>query len=226
MTPDTEPSTRDAAHLIRRVVSSGAHLSYEQLESLVDGRAEPALQERIEAHASWCARCAAELQDLAAHAPTLRKRLQPAENPRAGWLTWLKSGPRLLPQIALASVVAAVALTVVFQDPRSGSDDHASRAQPGAVDNAVLTRLSEVSPEAAEAHRRGDEAALARLLKDAADRGNVTAALALGTLYAQGLGVAVDIAAAERYWKQAALAGSAEAQRNLDQLRSPQQIKR
>ena len=42
MTPDTEPSMKEAARLIRHVVSSGAHLSYEQLEAHVDGRTAPA----------------------------------------------------------------------------------------------------------------------------------------------------------------------------------------
>lgn len=225
MTPDTEPSMKEAARLIRHVVSSGAHLSYEQLEAHVDGRAEPALRERVETHTAWCARCATELQDLAAHAPRLRQRVE-SRTASSGWFAWLKAGPRLLPQIALASVVAAVAITVVMQDPRLPADDHSTHAQPVPDGSDVMTRLAEVSAEAVEAHRRGDHAKLVRLLMDAAERGNVTAALALGTLYAQGLGVAVDIVAAERYWQQAAAAGSVEAQRHLDELRAPHSMKR
>lgn len=227
MTPHPEPSTRTAERIIRRVVSAGAHISYDHLEACVDQRADAALRERVDTHVRWCAACAAELRDLTLQAPALRERLQPVAPTGTGWLSWLKSGTHWLPQVAMASVVAAVALTVVLQDPRQASEDHTIRTLPGAVgggapafDTSVLDRLSKVSPEAAEAQRRGDDATLARLLTASADQGNVTAASALGTLYMLGRGVAADPALAERYWRQAAEAGSVEAQRNLEALRS------
>lgn len=51
-----------------------AHLSYDELEAFVDGRAEAVDRELIAAHAASCARCSSELTDLAATRDSLATR--------------------------------------------------------------------------------------------------------------------------------------------------------
>jgi anti-sigma factor RsiW len=42
------------------------HLTYEELEAFVDGRADALERQLVEAHVELCARCSGELLDLAA----------------------------------------------------------------------------------------------------------------------------------------------------------------
>lgn len=52
-----------------------AHIAYDELEALVDGRADALDREWIAAHTAACTQCAAELADLAATRDTLTARV-------------------------------------------------------------------------------------------------------------------------------------------------------
>ncbi len=52
-----------------------AHITYEELEAFVDGRVDALDREWIAAHTAACARCSAELADLAATRDTLTARV-------------------------------------------------------------------------------------------------------------------------------------------------------
>ena len=219
---DTGPARR----ALRGVVMAGAHLSYEQFESYIEDRADGPLRERIEGHLAWCVQCRRECDDLAQHAEALRKPLA-RRKPTGGRLDWLLRPGSLLPQLALAAVVAAVALTLLIPDRREERSVQAISAPPGGADlskrfdDGALEQLAQVSPAAVEAYRDGDFARLARVLTTPAEHGQPAAAAALGLLYARGLGVPRDSAAAERYWRSAAAAGDAGAAHNLQILKQP-----
>jgi predicted anti-sigma-YlaC factor YlaD len=53
------------------------HLSYDQMAAYVDSKAGDIDREIVESHAEMCARCAAELRDLAAFATTLAGEAEP-----------------------------------------------------------------------------------------------------------------------------------------------------
>jgi len=64
-----------------------------------------------------------------------------------------------------------------------------------------------------------DNAAALTLLTEAAQAGDMTAQNNLGVIYAQGIGVPVDKALAEKWFRQAANQGAPDALRNLETLR-------
>ena len=215
-----------ARRAVRGVVTAGAHLSYEQFEAYVEDRVDASLRERIEGHLAWCVQCRRECDDLAQHAAALRKPLaQP--KPRRDPLAWLLRPGTVLPQLALASVVAAVALTLLIPDRHEQRSVQAIAVPPSSAgvpqrfDGGALDQLAGVSPAAVEAYRAGDFARLARLLAAPAEQGQPEAAAALGLLYARGLGVPRDLAAAQRYLRRAAAAGNAGAAHNLQILEQP-----
>lgn len=65
------------------------HVTYEDLEAFVDGKAEPLDRELIAAHVAFCTICSAELEDLA----TLRDGLEARQPPSL----YLVRTPRLRP---------------------------------------------------------------------------------------------------------------------------------
>ena len=216
-----------AQRMIGRAVVGGAHPGYEQLAALVDARADAQAQARIEQHVAWCPMCRRELADLAAAAPALRRPLAaPAAQARpGGWRAALRALTHAGPTWAIAAIVGATALGVALQqrDEAGGGDGmrvvpDAGLAAPRVFDESALGRLVTVSRAADAAYRAGDFAALANVLRGPADRGDPTAAAALGLLLAQGRGVPLDQAQALRYWRAAAKAGEASAQRNLASL--------
>jgi hypothetical protein len=219
-----------AVRLLRAVERAEPHLSYEQMEGFVDARLAAAERASVLAHTSWCARCAAELADLQAGAPTLAHRLS-SLLPRRDSLVerlaaWFGTGAG--PRVALALFVGAVALTLVWRDPFSlggrGSEDLRTGGKPASgaprtdFDRSVLEALGNISPQALNAYRAGDHEALARILMPLANRGEPTAQTALGLLYAEGRGVPTDLKRAEQLWAQAAGVNAA-ARHNLQVLR-------
>ncbi len=216
-----------AQRVVGRAVAGGAHPSYEQLASVVDARADAQALARVERHVAWCATCRRELADLTATAPALRRPLAaPAAEARTGgWRAALRALTHAGPTWALAAIVGATSLGVAIQqrEEAGGSDGmrvvpDAGLAAPIALDESALGRLATVSRAAEAAYRAGDFGALASALRGPADRGDATAAAALGLLLAQGRGVPLDRAQALRYWRAAAKAGEASAQRNLATL--------
>jgi hypothetical protein len=222
--PETWPA---AQRFVRRAVAGGSHPSYEQLAAVIDARADAQAQARVEQHVAWCPICRRELADLAAAAPALRRPLAaPAARARSGgWRGALRALTHSAPTWVLAAIVGATALGVVVQqrDESGGSDG--LRVAPDAglgativLDESALSRLGTVSRAADAAYRAGDFGALAIALRGPADQGNPAAAAALGLLLAQGRGVPLDRARALSYWRAAAKAGDASAQRNLASL--------
>jgi hypothetical protein len=216
-----------AQRMVGRAVAGGAHPGYEQLAAVVDARADAQAQARVERHVDWCPMCRRELADLTAAAAALRRPLgAPVPEGRAGgWRAALRGLVHSGPTWALAGLVGATALGVALQprDEADGGDGlravpDAGLAAPVALDESALGRLAAVSPAAEAAYRAGDFGALAGALRGPADRGNATAAAALGLLLAQGRGVPLDRTQALRYWRLAAKAGEASAQRNLATL--------
>ena len=216
-----------AQRIVARAVAGGSHPSYEQLAAVVDARADAPAQARVEHHVAWCPMCRSELAHLTAAAPALRRPLAlPAAGARAGgWRAALRALTHAGPAWALAAIVGATALGVAIQqrDEADGGDrfrvvPDAGLAAPKVFDESALGHLGTVSRSADAAYRAGDFAALAAALRGPADRGDATAAAALGLLLAQGRGVPLDRAQALRYWRVAAKAGEASAQRNLASL--------
>jgi len=218
-----------AQRIVGRAVAGGSHPSYEQLAAVVDARADAQAMARVQQHVAWCPMCRRELADLTAAAPALRRPLaaRAAEARPGGWRAALRALTHGGPAWALAAVVGATALGVAIQqrDEADGGDrfrvvPDAGLAAPRVFDESALGRLGNVSRAAEAAYRAGDFAALASALRGPADRGDPTAAAALGLLLAQGRGVPLDQAQALRYWRAAAKAGEASAQRNLASIES------
>lgn len=212
---------------LQAVVAAGAHLSYEQIESLVNARLAPDQQHSAQAHLTHCAMCRREVADLRAQAPALRQPLR-ATTAATARGSWWASLIRLGPALALASVVGAVGLTVVLQQTRPGGSGGAPEAMhtapPGseaqrAFDHSALDQLESVSAEAAAAWRQKDHARLLALLVPLTERSQPLALAALASLYAQGLGVTQDWRMAEQLWQRAASLGHAGAAQNLKALR-------
>lgn len=208
---------RSAERLLRRVVSAGGHVRYEDLERCVDGTADAALRAGVHAHVRWCSRCAAELADLEAQAPLLRRPVPAPRERVAPWWQRLLGGP-----VAPALAFSALAVVAVLVMRPTGPADDAShlRTQTDApvqplFDRSAFERLGTVSAAAADAHRAGDDRRLAQVLQGPASAGQPVAASVLGVLLAEGRGVPRDRAAAERLLRQAAAAGDAAAGRNL-----------
>lgn len=209
--------------LVAAVVAAGPHLSYEQLEGLVDQRLDGTQRRLVQGHLQLCTMCRRELADLEQHAGALRQPLAAPAKAAPGWWASLTSwGPRL----ALASVLGAVALTLVVQEMRPGAN-HAESMQStttgdpaqGLWDHSALEQLDTVSAPAAQAWRDKDYARLAALLQPLTEQSQPQALAALASLYAQGLGVAQDWKRAEQLWQRAAVLGHAGAAANLNTLK-------
>lgn len=214
------PFPHATERLLGALKQPAEHLRYEQLETYVDGRAA---EESLDRHLAACARCRFDLAELRALAPVLSR--PPARRPAA------RSGLWWLGVIAVPAAVAVVAMTLGLDTIIGEGPDHATAAYnkqsapafDAAYDLSALQELDTVSPAAAAAYRAGDFPALAALLKQPAEQGNISAQIILGLLLAQGRGVVRDPAEAERFWRAAADAGSAAAEKNLAVLRSQAQ---
>lgn len=226
-TSTTERGGRAARRVLDAVTAAGAHLSYEQIEGLVDARLDAGASAKAQAHLDQCAMCRSEVHDLRMHAQALRQPLALREAKGAGRFAWFT---RAWPQLALASVVGAVALTVVLQGGGLGSGAGSggrpeSMQTPGGaptdmkLDHSALSQLESLSPEAAAAWRARDHARLAALLLPLTERSQPLALMALASLYAQGLGVPQDWRRAEQLWQRAAALGQPGAKENLLTLR-------
>ena len=77
---DQLASEERATSLLSRVRSADAadgHLSYDQMTAYVDAKSDDIDREIVESHVELCARCAAELGDLAAFAQTMSADAEP-----------------------------------------------------------------------------------------------------------------------------------------------------
>jgi TPR repeat protein len=90
------------------------------------------------------------------------------------------------------------------------------------VVTAIIVVLSFSAPvaagpfeEAGVAYNRADYATALRLYRPLADQGNGNAQFSLGTMYAEGRGVAQDYVEAAKWYRLAADQGHAKAQSNL-----------
>ena len=75
------------------------HLTYDEMEALVDGRTERVERELAETHLADCATCRGEVADLTAMREAMRGRPMPVRKSRTRWL-------------AAAAVIAAIVLAV------------------------------------------------------------------------------------------------------------------
>lgn len=216
---------------VKAVVAAGAHLSFEQMQALVDGRLATADREALTAHTALCGMCRRELDDLSLHAAALRAPLQPARDARATFAERLAGWFRLGPSLAVAGLVGALALGVVMQNPppggqsSGGTEMRSQQPAPGtagaALQHRALEELASLSPDAARAWRAQDHARLLALLRPLVDQRQPQAMAALASLYALGLGVPQDLRMAEQLWQRAADLGHAESRDNLALLRPP-----
>ena len=216
-------AARAARRVLGAVVAAGPHLSFEQIEGLVDQRLAGSAMVSAQAHVDQCVLCRREVDELRQHAPALRQALAPraATAPTAWWASLLRLGPAL----ALASVVGAVALTVFVQETKQGGSGVESLQTPqgsapaAGFDHSALAQLDAVSAAAASAWREKNYAQLVALLKPLGERSQPLALSALASLYAQGLGVTQDWRMAEQLWQRAAALGQPGAKENLLALR-------
>jgi anti-sigma factor RsiW len=221
-------ATLDAAGgLLGRVRRSGPHLTYEELEAVVDSSAP--LSMLAERHLKGCGACRRELADVRGYAPTLSAKVdrrEPARPLGARIAAWL-GGPRTL-GAATATVALAIAVAVVWQGGLIGGlDDNAVRSShvgsgtavaQGTYDESAFNELAAISPAADAAFRLQDFASVAKILQPLAAGDDARAQAALGLLYAEGRGVDRNPAEAERLLSLAA-ARDASAQHNLAALR-------
>lgn len=227
----------DAAALIARVRRArprrAAHLSYEQLEALVDQRLAGADRDSAQAHLAACALCSNELAqlssvaaDLARPLPQASRTVVPAEkSPFWRRLTdWLGAPQAMAGAAALAVAVIAGVLIAPWGGQLGGQGTGANSSaqitqegsapltlQPGEFDSSALEAIRAQGGTAGEAIARGDHAAAAAALRVRADLGDVTAQSALAWLSLNGLGVPRDVQAAQRWWTQAAEAKLSDA---------------
>lgn len=231
---------RAAARMLLAVERAGEHPSYQQFEAFVDARRAPAERTPIESHVAHCPRCAAELEQMRAYAPQLSKNLSGGRAAKDVVAGPIGGGAGL--RAALAVLVAALAVAVVWRTTRSSGDRASAAARApanpaatrspspslsqtppqapsaGEFDRSVLDLVAEISPSALAAHKAGDYAGLAKLLVPMAERGHPRAQAVLGLLYAEGRGVRADARIAERLWLQAE-GHVPEAKHNLRALR-------
>lgn len=229
-----EPCRRAAGRLaigaparsaVDAVIRHGAHLSFEQMQAYVDGTSTAARGLGVESHVALCPMCEAELRELEHFAPALR---QAVDRPRAA--TAPRPWQRLLgswgPTWAMAGLagVAAIGLWVQAPEgrlgqPAGGPVELVGSARSGpALQLAPLERLESVSPPLAQAWQQRRYTELLPALRAQADKRHPWALAALGSLYAQGLGVRQDTATALQYWKRAADLGDTLARENLAAL--------
>lgn len=219
-----------ATKAVKAVVAAGAHLSFEQLSSLVDGRLTAPERAAADAHTALCDMCRRELDDLARHADALRAPLQPARTAGASLGERLAGWLRLGPSLAVAGLVGAVALGVVMQqrpgvEGNGNAELRSTPAAPGTgamLQHQALDELVTLSSEAALAWRDRDHARLLVVLRPLVEQRQPQALAAMASLYALGLGVPQDLRMAEQLWQRAADLGYAEARDNLQVLRRQQ----
>jgi hypothetical protein len=206
------------------VVTAGAHVGYEQMQSYVDGRLTAVQKAAVDAHTMLCPMCRDELADLARHAPALRQpaAARPAAPRHVGFGRWWQ----WLPGVAVAAFVGTVAITVVLQDRVAEREDTTMQSAAGARSGKTLSlrhdaleALEPLSPAAAVAWRARDYPRLVTLLRPLADQRQPLALSALASLYAQGLGVAQDLRQAEQLWQRAADLGQPGARENAEAVR-------
>jgi anti-sigma factor ChrR (cupin superfamily) len=220
---------RRARALLRPLIREEAHLSYEQIEALAEGKG--ALTAALEAHLQRCRMCRGELDDLKSFAGSFH--LRPADVERPGvWDSirqWFAQ-PLRLSATAVAGV-AAVAIGVgllsqgglnvkggaVAITSTSSSLGH-STARSLLFEDCGERELAAGSPEWLNLYRRGDYNGLATALKPPAEQGNRAAQTALGLLSAAGLGTERNLTTARAWLGRAAAQGDACAQRTLSSL--------
>jgi anti-sigma factor RsiW len=81
-------SSERVSKLLRGLESAAAapqHLSYDQMAAYVDGKSEEIDREIVESHVELCARCAAELGDLASFAQTMAAESEPPPVASTHW---------------------------------------------------------------------------------------------------------------------------------------------
>jgi hypothetical protein len=221
---------RRAGAVLRPVVREEAHLSYEQLEALAEGRSAPVAG--LEAHVQRCRMCRSELDELKSFVGSFRLPACVIERPSV-WDSirqWVVQPLRL--SAAAAGVVAlAVGVGLLSRgglDRNGGPLEIANTSAVRSVGNATARpllfedcgerELAAGSPEWLELYRRGDYGKLASALKGPAQQGNRAAQTALGLLSAAGLGTERNLTTARAWLGRAAARGDTCAQRTLNSL--------
>ena len=106
-----------------------AHLQYEQLAAYADGSADAIDREIAESHASMCARCSAELEDLRTFAA--------AAPPKRAWLV-----------AAAAAILAVIALLIAPKHDTFTLHDNGREVRLTPADEQrIVAALSRVKPE-------------------------------------------------------------------------------
>ena len=86
-------SLRVATGMLRRVERAGPHLSYEQFETLVAGKAS--VDAAVQTHLDGCDACAHELAEMQGYAATLSASIEHRDMPSPSLLsrlmTWMRS---------------------------------------------------------------------------------------------------------------------------------------
>jgi hypothetical protein len=227
---------RRAGALLRAVTRDEAHLTYEQIEAVAEGKLE--LHGPLKMHTNECPVCRNELRDLKAFVLAFRTaKPRPTSAAAAAasgsWLDALRNwfeGPRQIS--AAAAVIATVAVGgllasragLVGSNAASGGNSptashavvtdsprHVSRA----FEDCVAKELAASSPEWAAMYRSGDYPKLVGVLSEAATNGSALAQTTLGLLTAKGVGTDPDAAAARAWLQRGASQGDVCARRGL-----------
>jgi anti-sigma factor RsiW len=82
-------SLRVATGMLRRVERAGPHLSYEQLETLVDGKGNAPMDAAVQTHLDGCDACAHELAEMQGYAATLSASIEHRDMPSPSLLSRL-----------------------------------------------------------------------------------------------------------------------------------------
>ena len=206
-----------------------SHLSYEQLEALVDNRLPAAERSNADTHLAHCTVCNRELAQLRSVAADLSGPLTARERPPVPALPvwrrladWLGAPQAMAGAAALTvAVIAGVLIAPWGAGPSgdAGSNASAQIGREGGPATGLALKRGEFDPRAldviraqggtaAAAIERGDYPAAAAALRVRADQSDPSARAALGWLYLNGLGVARDPQAAQQ-WLMKAVGGIA-----------------
>lgn len=221
---------RRAAALLRPLIREEAHLSYEQIEALAEGKR--ALTAAVEAHLQRCRMCHSELDDLKSFAGSFH--LRPSQSARPGvWDSirqWFAQ-PLRLSATAVAGVAAlAIGVGLLSRGGLNGNSGSvaitstSSSLGHSTVRSLLFEDCGERELTAGPAqwlnlYRGGDYKGLVSALKQPAEQGNRAAQTALGLLSAAGLGTERNLATARDWLERAAAQGDTCAQRTLSSLR-------
>ena len=151
----TEPPEVPSRLLKALNEAKSKHLTYAQLEGLVDSRLESTEEEFVRAHLELCSQCAAEMQDLRwfSEAGRYREEVAAAAAPspsRPGfwaivgqWFTVPRHG--LVTAGLAVAMIAFVAVLTKLRGPASNSPTIASNATPASSPSTAVAPQPEVT---------------------------------------------------------------------------------